>query len=324
MTDKFQIQSNIFYILLIKNGDFMESIKEKWFIDTDIGNDSDDCMALGYLLARKDIEILGITTVSGECRERAAFADLIVSGTGKRIPVCPGNEKSLSGECIQYCMEAHQREQIYRYPSLNTEIENRAVNLLKKTIEANPYEISLAIIGQMTNIALLFATYPHIPKLLKKIVIMGGRYFDKDYCDIKKWGFTEWNIKLDPYAASIVFQNIAAESYITGVEISCQFFKKAQNVADKLSSVTYMKSVCDVIRNYDITWFHDAIAIWAGIYKEKLKWVQGNIRVEINNPEEIKTVFSPDPHGKCFVLSEMNSDNFFEDFAKNFGFDWNN
>lgn len=56
--------------------------------DTDIGSDIDDAVALGYLLNQPRCELVGITTVSGEARERAALADAICRAAGRRdIPI---------------------------------------------------------------------------------------------------------------------------------------------------------------------------------------------------------------------------------------------
>ena len=51
-------------------------------LDTDIGSDIDDTIALAYLLARPDCELVGITTVSGDVRKRAAVADYVCRSAG--------------------------------------------------------------------------------------------------------------------------------------------------------------------------------------------------------------------------------------------------
>ena len=43
----------------------------KVIFDTDIGSDIDDAVALAYLLAQPECELLGVTTVSGEADRRA-------------------------------------------------------------------------------------------------------------------------------------------------------------------------------------------------------------------------------------------------------------
>ena len=57
-------------------------MRKKILLDTDIGSDIDDCLALAYLLKEPDCEILGITTVSGEADKRAAMVDAICRNVG--------------------------------------------------------------------------------------------------------------------------------------------------------------------------------------------------------------------------------------------------
>ena len=48
----------------------------KLLFDTDIGSDIDDAVALAYLLMQPSIDLLGITTVTGEARKgRRSRAD---------------------------------------------------------------------------------------------------------------------------------------------------------------------------------------------------------------------------------------------------------
>ena len=46
----------------------------KVLFDTDIGSDIDDAVALAYLVLRQDLQLLGITTATGEAAKRAALA----------------------------------------------------------------------------------------------------------------------------------------------------------------------------------------------------------------------------------------------------------
>jgi len=41
-------------------------MKEAVLLDTDIGSDIDDALALAYLLKQERCELVGVTTVSGE------------------------------------------------------------------------------------------------------------------------------------------------------------------------------------------------------------------------------------------------------------------
>jgi purine nucleosidase len=70
----------------------------KVLLDTDIGTDVDDAVALAYLLSHPDCELLGITTVTGEATKRASLASVVCKAAGKEIPIYPGAEHPMQGE----------------------------------------------------------------------------------------------------------------------------------------------------------------------------------------------------------------------------------
>ena len=70
----------------------------KLLLDTDIGTDVDDAVALAYLLSHPDCELLGITTVTGEAVKRASLASVLCQAAGKDIPIYPGADHPMRGE----------------------------------------------------------------------------------------------------------------------------------------------------------------------------------------------------------------------------------
>ena len=70
-------------------------------LDTDIGSDIDDAVALAYLLAQPRCDLLGITTVSGLPIERAKLASAICKTASKDIPIIPGYEDRFDGATRQ-------------------------------------------------------------------------------------------------------------------------------------------------------------------------------------------------------------------------------
>ena len=57
---------------------------EKILLDTDIGSDIDDAVCLAYLLANPKVELLGITTVTGEGEKREQRHALAVVRDGQQ------------------------------------------------------------------------------------------------------------------------------------------------------------------------------------------------------------------------------------------------
>ena len=60
---------------------------KKVILDTDIGSDIDDAICLAYLLSQPECDLLGITTVSGEVRERAKLASALCKTAGREVSI---------------------------------------------------------------------------------------------------------------------------------------------------------------------------------------------------------------------------------------------
>src|SRR5262249_17841594 len=60
-------------------------------LDTDIGDDIDDAFALALALASPEIDLRGVTTVSGDAHTRALIACRLLHAVGRDdVPVAPG------------------------------------------------------------------------------------------------------------------------------------------------------------------------------------------------------------------------------------------
>ena len=72
------------------------SQKYKVLIDTDIGDDIDDALALALALCSPEIELLGVTTVFGDTQKRAHLAaHMLEVFRHKEIPVAAGQQMPL-------------------------------------------------------------------------------------------------------------------------------------------------------------------------------------------------------------------------------------
>src|SRR6185436_19493183 len=167
----------------------------KLLLDTDIGSDIDDAVALAYLLSHPDCELLGITTVSGQADQRASLASVLCRAAGRDIPIYPGADRPMQGEQRQPL--AQQAGALPRWPHAASFPMNQAVDFLANTIRDSPGEITLLTIGPLTNIGILFSAYPDVPELLAGFVMMGGHFGD----DPAQNDQTEWNVVCDPSAA---------------------------------------------------------------------------------------------------------------------------
>jgi len=234
-------------------------------LDTDIGSDIDDAVCLSYLLRQPRCELLGITTVSGMARERAALADAVCRAAGRTdIPIFAGTEVGVAtGAIVQpSCAQAAVLASLpHRKPE---DFEpNAAVEFLRRTIRGRPGEITLLAIGPMTNLALLFAVDPEIPGLLKQLVLMCGTFhFRAPYPDPC---LVEWNAQCDPFATRRVYQAPVREHLSIGLDVTTQVtlptdecMARFKAIGGPLAVVAAMTEVWS--QHAKLVTFHDPLA----------------------------------------------------------------
>ena len=247
--------------------------KIKVIIDTDLGTDWDDAMALMYALRLPNIEILGITTNYGIPKLRALVVQKILDAYSKqnpgapKIPVISGASRPLG---------THRELMIYGHEGLpffetNVLIENLKLDFIKKQEQENaakfiveqvkkyPNEVKIISIGIPSNIGLALNNNKEIIPLIKEIIIMGcgsvmleGQKSDYNPIEEIKNGKTislypNHNISGDTLASKILFDsNIPTK--IVSHTVSSQFWSegpvidflrtKAQNEKDKKNPET--------------------------------------------------------------------------------------
>ncbi len=228
----------------------------KVHLDTDIGNDIDDAVALAYLLMKPECDLVGITTVTEGSAMRAGICEVICQSVGKQdIPIHCGLERALANGPGQ--RKPPQFEAIKSLVGRSNWPENTAIEFMRDTIRSQPGEITLLTIGPLTNVAALFAAYPDVPALLKGMVSMAGA-FDR------RFDYSEWNIRCDPVAAAIVYASEIPgghQSYGLDVTLACKM--SASEVLDRfkgkpLETVALMAEIW-FQHSSELT-FHDPLA----------------------------------------------------------------
>jgi purine nucleosidase len=175
------------------------------FVDVDTG--VDDALALVYLLASPDVELVGIASTNGNvavqhvCENNLGLLELC-RATG--VPVSKGADETLAGQRpdregrihgprgLGYADLPPTDRQLTSYDSATAWV---------RAAHAFSGELIGVATGPLTNLALALRAEPALPRLLRRLVIMGGAY---DY----RGNITpvaEWNISVDPEAAAEVF-----------------------------------------------------------------------------------------------------------------------
>jgi purine nucleosidase/pyrimidine-specific ribonucleoside hydrolase len=170
----------------------------KIIIDTDIGDDIDDAIALSFALGSPEFEILGVTTVYGDAELRARVARRLCNTWGRNdIPVHVGLERPLAFEFHPDTVPENpsQRDAVKDMPLMSR--TPGAVDFIAETVSEYPGEVNILTIGAMTNIGALFCKDPSIAEKIYSVVSLAG-YMPP------RLERPEWNVKYDPPAAQII------------------------------------------------------------------------------------------------------------------------
>jgi purine nucleosidase len=174
------------------------------FADVDTG--VDDAIALIYLLASPDAELVGIASTGGNvgvdqvCENNLGLLDLCrVDG----VPVSRGADLPLNSAALTVSPVHGPRGLGYAdLPPTDRQLcGDDAATAWVTAAHQHPGELIGVATGPLTNLALALRLEPALPTLLGRLVIMGGAY---DYRGNTS-PVAEWNIAFDPEAAAEVF-----------------------------------------------------------------------------------------------------------------------
>lgn len=163
-------------------------------IDTDIGDDIDDALALALALRSPEIELLGITTVFGDTQKRARLAAHLLQIFGREdIPVAVG---------LQNPLQLHHRPSgVPQAAILDTCTTSPPLSaysgpeLIVQAAMEHQGRLTLLCLGPLTNIATALTIEPRLFMAIRSVVMMGGT---------SGFPWPEWNLSSDALAAQLV------------------------------------------------------------------------------------------------------------------------
>lgn len=180
------------------------STARKIILDCDPGHDDAVAMVLAH--GNPHIDLLAVTTVFGNQTLEKVTENALVVGTIAGIsgvPFAAGCPRPLVRE-IENAPQIHGESGMDgpAQPESRIELDERhAVDLIIELIMSHePGEITLVPTGALTNIALAARREPRIVERVREVVLMGGGYHTGNWSAV-----AEFNIKIDPEAAHIVF-----------------------------------------------------------------------------------------------------------------------
>jgi len=178
-------------------------------LDTDIGSDVDDALALAQIIGTPEIDLIGVTTVYGDTQLRAKIAGKIAELAGSLLAIYPGEGKPLSKRQVWW---AGHEGALYTDLDRISVAEADATEFLVDQVLSNPGKINIIAIGPLTNIAKAIISEPGFAEGIGHLWIMGGDFSSQD---------AEHNFLSDLAATKKVFSaNISAT--VVGVEMTRQ------------------------------------------------------------------------------------------------------
>jgi purine nucleosidase len=165
-------------------------------LDTDIGSDVDDALALALAVRDPRIDLRAVATVSGDTQLRARIARQVLEAAGRTdVPVAagvatdarpiaasgwPGHEAAaLLGD------DAGRGTSPDGVAALRAEAPGRA----------------LATVGSQTNLAAALATEPALAERIPRLAVMGGAFAVAHVHGMAVGPREDYNLQLDPAAA---------------------------------------------------------------------------------------------------------------------------
>ncbi|KAD3514864.1 nucleoside hydrolase [Arthrobacter yangruifuii] len=206
----------------------------KIILDCDPGHD--DAVALLLAHGSPEIDLLAVTTVVGnqtlEKVTRNALAIARVANiTG--VPFAAGCDRPLV-RTIENAPDIHGDSGMDgpELPDPTLELDSRhAVDLIIDTVMAHePNTVTIVPTAGLTNIAMAVRKEPRIAERVKEVVLMGGGYHVGNWSAV-----AEFNIKIDPEAAHIVF-NEKWPLTMVGLDLTHQALA-TDEVAERIAAV---------------------------------------------------------------------------------------
>lgn len=197
--------------------------RPKVFIDTDIGDDIDDALALAIALNSPEIDLQGISTVFGNTRLRAYLATHILHTFGHPdVPVAAG--------CALPIQHSHQPSGVPQAailprrqpcPDCTDLLQSTGLSgpeLLIQTALCSHGQLTILCLGPLTNLAEAIKLEPRLFMAVKRLIIMGGS---------SSLPLPDWNIRSDATAARIVLgAGIPVTLLGMNITLRCQLSKE--------------------------------------------------------------------------------------------------
>lgn len=223
--------------------------KRKVIIDCDPG--IDDALAIILALKSKEIEVIGITTVSGNVKslQGAKNALKVLKLLGRLdIPVYLGESKPIKRELVT-AQDTHGEDglgETFLEEVSSEYIRENSVDFILNTLK-NHENVSIIALGPLTNLCRAIEKDSETFHRVKEIVSMGGAYKSHGNCS----PVAEFNYWVDPHGAREFLKKFNGEFTMVGLDVTREIVL-TPNLREMIHQ--FKDEIGDFI--YDITRFY--------------------------------------------------------------------
>ena len=223
--------------------------KRKVIIDCDPG--IDDALAIILALKSKEIEVVGITTISGnvESLQGAKNALKVLKLLGRLdIPVYLGEGKPVKRELVT-AQDTHGEDglgETFLEEVSSEYIRENGVDFILNTLK-NQENVSIIALGPLTNLCRAIEKDSETFHRVKEIVSMGGAYKSHGNCS----PVAEFNYWVDPHGAREFLKKFNGEFTMVGLDVTREIVL-TPNLREMIHQ--FKDEIGDFI--YDITRFY--------------------------------------------------------------------
>lgn len=234
--------------------------KKSVLLDSDMVEAFDDGVAFMIMLGSDNVEIKGLTTVTGNVWAQEALAYGIRIGelcggknltyiAGAQYPISPGRLDSFNDEVDSNPGKDASYRGALSYPAVNNwkifyeqrygcrpEIQPLSEDVsdyISRQILSAPGQLTILAIGPCTNIAKALSSHPEIASKAKEIIYMGGAV----WCDGNTTPYAEMNFLYDPEAAAVCLRAPFPKQTIVSLDVCNTVKMDRQRFMDVYQSV---------------------------------------------------------------------------------------
>ena len=270
-------------------------------LDTDIGSDVDDLLALTLLARAPEVHLIGVSTVYGDTELRARIARWTLDRLGRQdVAVVPGLGETMTGRDIWW--PGHEGAGLAGLEGILVQENLAAVDYLCQAARDHAGALDLFAIGPLTNVAAALAADDAFAGNLHHLYVMGGAFWPER---------PEHNFICDPEAADLVMRSGIPMS-ICGLDVTKQvWMTEVDLVSLDESSHPVGAALADQVRRW---WAvraqtagnpHDALAALMPIRPELFQFERCNVTIVSEGPQTGRPILSACGQGEVAIATSV-------------------